>query len=79
MKNSKKKKETYNDFAERIYPTEGWIQGEGKFALLAHCRTLTVMLFDNEEEAEENNKFIDSLGCCGRCRRNHTIVDLDQI
>jgi hypothetical protein len=53
------------------------IQGTGRYALLAWCRTLTVTLWDDLEEAEARKGIIDRGGCGGRCVGHHEIVDLN--
>lgn len=53
-----------------------WIEGNGQYALLAWCRTLTVSLWQNIEEAERQKHQIDQTGCGGRCNGHHEIVDL---
>lgn len=52
------------------------IQGDGQFALLSRCRALAVYLYSTRNEAEENKKFIDEIGCGGCCSRAHEIIDL---
>lgn len=53
-----------------------WIDGDGPFALLAHCRVLTVTLHATRERAEHSKGIIDSTGCGGCCVRKHEIVEL---
>lgn len=53
-----------------------WIQGDGPFAVLAHCRVLTVTLHATKGEADDSKAFIDRLACGGLCTRNHEIIDL---
>ena len=54
------------------------IQGDGPYALLAWCRTLTVTLHNSPEEAETSKTNIDQIGCGGACSRKHEIVDVRQ-
>ena len=56
-----------------------WIDGDGRFAVLAHCRVLTVSLWERKEEAARARAGIDHFGCGGACSRNHEIVDLQAI
>jgi hypothetical protein len=56
-----------------------WIHGNGRYALLAHCRELTVTLWPKLEDAQEAKSGIDSMACGGRCIKNHEIIDLDLI
>jgi len=53
-----------------------WITGEGKYALLAHCRILTVTLHETKESAEKSKRFIDKFACGGLCYRAHEIIEL---
>lgn len=55
-----------------------WINGDGPYALLAWCKTLTVTLYDSLEEAEKKKNNIDQIGCGGECSRKHEIVDVRQ-
>lgn len=64
--------------AEKRWPNAEWITGEGKFAVLAHCRRLTVTLWPNIEKAEEAKQRIDETACGGHCTRDHEIVDLSK-
>src|SRR5260370_809273 len=54
-----------------------WVEGEGPFALLAHCRVLTVTLWPTLEEAKNPKAEIDASGCGGSCYKRHEIVNLD--
>lgn len=67
---------SFNKLARCIWPRAGWISGEGRYALLAHCRVLTVTLWDDPAEAERQKRFIDETACGGLCRRSHEIVEL---
>jgi hypothetical protein len=54
------------------------ISGEGPYALLAHCGwQINVTLWPTRDEAEEQKRTLDELGCgVDQCPRNHEIVDL---
>jgi hypothetical protein len=52
------------------------IEGEGRYAVLARCGLLTINLCPTIEEAEEQKRFIDEIGCGGRCSKRHEVVDL---
>lgn len=56
-----------------------WIEGDGQYALLAHCGVLTVSLHQTMESAEKDKKFIDTRACGGSCVGHHEIVDLKNI
>jgi len=53
-----------------------WIQGDGQYALVAHCRALTVTLWPTMAEAHKQKEFIDKMACGGYCTTNHEIIDL---
>ena len=67
---------SYLDFAECYWKKAEWVSGEGPFAVLAHCRALTVTLHKTREKAEESQRFIDRFGCGGACDRRHEIVQI---
>ena len=67
---------TYHVAAKCIWPRAVWIIGEGRFALLAWCRVLTVTLHDNPTSAEEAKALIDHTACGGMCSRRHEIVEI---
>jgi hypothetical protein len=62
--------------AQCIWKRAVWIQGGGPFALLAHCRDLSVSLHQIAVSAESSKALIDSTGCGGMCSRQHEIVEL---
>ncbi len=53
-----------------------WIHGDGQYALLAHCRVLTVTLWSTSAEAGESKREIDRYACGGLCTGAHEIIDL---
>lgn len=55
-----------------------WIVGDGRYALLAHCRVLTITLWKNLEDAEKRKAIIDKHRCGGWCVKAHEIIDLDK-
>jgi hypothetical protein len=59
--------------------TAEWITGNGRYALLAHCRVLTVTLWPTMEAAEVCKKRIDETACGGKCVRDHEILDLEVV
>jgi hypothetical protein len=63
--------------ARKRWPKAGLIDGNGRYASLAHCRGLTVHLFETRSEAEQAKHFIDSFGCGGGCHKRHEIADLE--
>ena len=56
-----------------------WIEGDGQFAVLAHCRVLTVTLWPSKGKADDAIAFIDQKTCGGACKRNHEIIDLSSL
>lgn len=66
----------WNKIAKRRWPHAEWITGEGPYALLAHCRVLTVSLWDDLDRAKATKEFIDETGCGGFCAGYHEIVKL---
>ena len=67
---------TYRSKARKRWPKAYWILGEGRYALLAHCKVLTITLHDDIEKANASKEMIDKYACGGRCVRKHEIVDL---
>lgn len=70
---------TWNKTAECIWPRAVWVAGEGRYALLAHCRVLTVTLWSDSTKAEEQKAIIDRSACGGMCNKAHEIVELDPL
>lgn len=69
---------TYQRTAECLWPAAAWVSGEGPWAVLAHCRTLTVTLHADLEGAEKAKQTIDDTACGGRCYHRHEIVLIDR-
>lgn len=67
---------TYLAEAKLRWPRAEWVIGSGRFASLAHCRDLTIILYDTEETALKGKNWIDRCGCGGRCVGDHEIIDL---
>lgn len=68
----------YRDIADSRWSHASWILGNGRFAVLAHCKRLTVLLCDNWPQAEREKTRLDQVGCCGVCdRAMHEIVDME--
>jgi len=59
--------------------TAEWITGNGRYALLAHCRVLTVTLWPTMDAADKSKHQIDKYACGGECNRNHEILDLEVV
>jgi hypothetical protein len=67
----------YGVEARLRWPKVAWVEGNGRYALLAWCDVLTVTLWSTEYEAQKQKRFIDRTGCCGECTNRHEIVDLE--
>lgn len=69
---------TFRTLAKCIWPRAAWISGNGRYALLARCRVLTVSLWTDPAEAEASKRVIDASACGGLCRHaaGHEIVQL---
>ena len=63
-------------WAKRQWPTAEWVKGDGRFAVVAHCRHLTVTLHPTAEEAKAALATIDAGGCGGQCSKRHQLVDM---
>ena len=72
--------ENWRAKAEQIWGERAvWISGDGQFALVAPCGTLSVSLSSTREEAEDSKRSIDESGCGGQCHRSgHQIFDLSE-
>ena len=70
----------YLKFAKKKWGRKAcWIHGEGPWALLAHCRVLSVSLWETEAEVLEQKDIIDRTACGGKCIGNHEILNLDDV
>lgn len=70
------KHRTYLATAKCMWLRAEWVAGEGPYALLAHCRVLTVTLYKNAEAAEKQKKTIDTTACGGMCNSRHEIIQI---
>ena len=67
---------TWNAIARCKLKYASWINGEGRYALLAWCKPLSVTLHETRESAEKDKAGIDKTACGGNCVKNHVIWDL---
>ncbi len=74
--NCRRRHMTWRQFADCAWPDAEWIMGEGRWASLAHCRGLTVILFDSLDDARAAQDAIDRRACGGGCQRRHEVVEL---
>jgi hypothetical protein len=70
-------RKNYISRAKKRWHNAVWIEGEGRYALLAHCRELSISLWATMEEAESEKKILDKFGCGGMCDELHEIIDMD--
>jgi len=63
--------------AKRTWPRAAWISGAGRYASVAVCRDLTVILFQELADARAAKALIDQTACGGACCRNHYLYDLE--
>ena len=73
---------TRNAEARCLYRYAAWVSGEGRWATLAGCGVLTIILHNTEDQARLALGFIDAYGCGHRCRvgklrQRHRLVYLD--
>jgi hypothetical protein len=54
-------------FASCLFRRAYWVDGEGEWGSVAHCRVTTVKLFQSEDKARQALRGIDSDGCGGGC------------
>ena len=59
-------------------PRALWVEGQGRYATLAHCGGLTVELHRTQAEAQQALDVINATGCGHRCSRNHELVVLPE-
>lgn len=76
---SPRRRQSYSARARARWSDAEWVTGNGRFASLAHCRVLTVALYESEDAALKAKKWIDRCGCGGFCTGDHEIVDLDKV
>lgn len=70
----------WNKIAWDRWPEAEWIDGNGQYALLAHCGDLTITLWPTMQEAEKSKRSIDETGCGHDCYEDgydHEIITLD--
>jgi hypothetical protein len=62
--------------ARRRWRRTCWITGDGPYAVVAHCREVSVSLHHTQENADECLRSLARSGCGGACVMDHEIVDL---
>lgn len=56
-----------NAEARCLFRYAAWVSGEGRWATLAGCGVLTIILHNSEDQARLALGFIDAYGCGHRC------------
>lgn len=67
---------TWRTYIRCTTRTAAWVRGHGRWALLAHCRTLTVSLHRSQPAACRSRRWLDRYGCGSECFGAHQIVRL---
>lgn len=67
---------TWATLAKCVWPRAYWIQGDGPYASVAHCRVLTIVLAQTAQGAQNAKALIDDMGCGGWCTARHEVVRL---
>ncbi len=62
--------------ARKLWPKAEWIEGNGRYATVASCGVLTVMLHRTRAKARQALAWIDELCCGGQCRGIHAMYDI---
>jgi hypothetical protein len=60
-----------------IWPRHEWIIGDGAYACLAWCGTLTITLWRTAEAAYEARRACDRTGCGHACYGRHEVIMID--
>lgn len=68
---------TWRALAQCIWPRTEWINGNGKYATVAYCHVLTIMLHQTLDDAAAALHAINDTGCGGRCNNRHEIIELE--
>jgi hypothetical protein len=72
--NCTRQHKTYHAFAKCTFRRAVWVIGDGPYATLAWCRSLSVMLHETEHEAEISLEMINHTACGGLCNGRHELV-----
>jgi hypothetical protein len=67
---------SYRALARCTWPKADWIRGDAPYAVLSHCRGLTVTLHETAAEAFAAKQRIDGYECGSRCVGEHEVVHL---
>jgi hypothetical protein len=66
----------YAEVRRRWAGAAEWVSGEGRFALLEHCRTLTIQLYESQWSALVVRNQINDAECGEGCLGLHEVIDL---
>ncbi|MGI8518633.1 MAG: hypothetical protein ACR2ME_09915 [Acidimicrobiia bacterium] len=69
-------KRPYLAEARALLPRADWIRGAGRWASVAHCPPLTVILHTTAAEALTAKRRLDRTGCGGLCTNDHEFADV---
>lgn len=67
---------TWATLAACMWPRAAWITGNGRYAVVARCRALTVTLHETIDDAEMAKRVIDGSACGGMCWGNHELIEI---
>lgn len=67
---------SYRTTAACMFKRAAWISGEGPYALLAWCGTLTVTLHESETAARGTLTALNRTACGHRCSARHEVVQI---
>ncbi len=69
----------WHTVARKRFGDPEWVTGTGPYAVLAHCKVLTITLHRDHDAATAARRFIDRTGCGGGCHRDHAVVNLEGV
>lgn len=67
----------YRGAARKRWKRAVWIQGQGRWAVVAYCNHTSVSLHIDRIDAVHSMAFIDRLGCGHQCQRVHALIDME--
>lgn len=71
------KGQNYRKRAKTLWPVTCWIEGHGRYAVVAYCRITSVSLHRDLDQAKASLAYINYYACGGMCIHDHEIVDLE--
>ena len=70
-------KDYYEILKKKVDPM-GFVRGNGKYAVLAHCKWTDAWMFPSLKRARGFLKQINEVGCCPTCEERHEIIKLEE-